>query len=150
VGFTERQVHTNGYLQTVGLQHGLEIVADNGWPVGLVGEKLGFVSRKFDIKNNQNGCEQYRGFQRLEFERLSLLFLVEFVVFGGVVAAAFMAFITMIFAVVAAGLAGSGLGVLAAFRFRKHTHVLQLFLTKVFAQGEAGRAEQHRQSEDDM
>lgn len=143
-------MHTNGYLQTEGLQHGLEIVADYRWLVSLIGEKIIVVSRQLDIENNQNSCEQYRGFQRLEFERLSLLFLVEFVVFGGVVAAAIVIFIGMGTAMMADALAGRRFGMLAAFRFRKQTHVLQLFLTKVFAQGEAGRAEQHRQSEDDM
>jgi hypothetical protein len=150
VGFTERQEHTNGYLQTVGLQHGLEIVADNGWPVGLVGEKMDVVRRQLDIENNQNGCEQYRNFQGLVFKGLGLFFLVEFVIFGGVVTAAFMFFIPVGITMVAAGLARSGLGMLAVFRFRKHAHVLQFFLAKMFAQGKAGRAEQHRHGEDNM
>jgi len=150
VGFTERQVHTDGYLKTESLQHGLEIVADNGRPVSLVGEKMGIVSRQCDIKDNQNGCKQYRGLQRFEFERLSLFFLVELVILYCVVATAVIVFILMLTAMVAGALAGSLFRILAVFRFRKQTNVLQLFLAKVFAQGEAGRAEQNRQRKNNM
>lgn len=116
----------------------------------MVGEKLGFVNRQFDIKYDQDGCKQYRGFQRFELKRLGLFFLVELVILCGVVATAIVIFAGMGTAMMAGALAGRRFGMLAVFRFRKKAHILQLFLAKVFAQGEAGRAEQNRQSEDDM
>ena len=97
----------------------------------MVGEKLGFVSRKFDIKNNQNGCEQYRGFQRLVFEGLGLFFLVEFVVFGGVVAATTVLRVmrtTTFFSVLTRRIIR-----LATFCIGKYTDSLQITLAKVFA-----------------
>lgn len=134
--------------QTEGLQHGLEIVADNGWFVVLKGRKMGFFSGEFYLKSDQNGSHQFRFFNKINTGGRDLFVLVELKILGFVVAAVVF-FTVLVFAAMPAFRTSFVAGFVAT-RFHEDGRICQFVLAKMVAQREAGGAEKYSGGKDDM